>query len=185
MREVGSGQSNSLMVFVLWIPWFAGRTHMTQHHVLRFRFNTAKVTVQEQQEKDVWVNAQEIWHRFQVFLRRELHGHNFLCSCERSRHVQDVCLARETHEYYSPEFFQEVGHTDTFLPSGQPGNWNSEPRRDTKAYIINFDDYFKIANILVHPDPLPLTSLISDNFSGVQFSVWPGVIAVVQAFPQD
>lgn len=90
---------------------------------------------------------------FQVFLRRELHGHNFLCSCEWSRHVQDVSLARETHEYYSPEFFQEVGHTGTFLPSGQPGNWNSEPRRDTKAYIINLDDYFKIANILVHPWP--------------------------------
>lgn len=43
----------------------------------------------------------------------------------------------------SPEFLQEAGHTGTFLPSGQPGNWNSEPRRDNQAHIINLDDYFK------------------------------------------
>lgn len=36
--------------------------------------------------------------------------------------IYKMSLAREAHEYDSPEFLQEAGHTGTFLPSDQPGN---------------------------------------------------------------
>lgn len=38
------------------------------------------------------------------------------------RDIYKMSLAKEAHEYDSPEFLQEVGHTGTFLPFGQPSN---------------------------------------------------------------